>query len=149
MINATTHQGAEGALRDQIQSVRHIGPRMFVGLLAFELALLVGVMVWALFWLLPPATPYAAPHDITPVHEAIVQRLGGGASDPLVEVLPGISVRESNMRGLSFGKTTYYYYVEGGENFDPLSRGSVDRGEVEILLRDDSGPNPVVIYRIL
>lgn len=149
MINATTHTGAERALRNGAVPVRRIGPRVFAALIGLELLLVSGVLVWALAWALPTATPLASAHDITPVQEAIRARIGGDIADPLIEIRPGLSARASNLRGFSLGDATYYYYVEGAANFDPYSRGSVSHSKIEVLLRDNSGPSTVVIYRLL
>lgn len=149
MINATTHTGAERALRDGAVPIRRIGPRAFAALIGLELLLVGSVLVWALAWALPAATPLAAPHDLTPVQDAIRARIGGDIADPLIEIRPGLSARASNLRGFSLGDATYYYYVEGAANFDPFSRGSVSPSEIEVLLRDSSGPATVVIYRLL
>lgn len=149
MFNASTHTRAERTLRQRVSPLRRLGPRTFAALLGLELVLLVGVLIWALFWLLPPTTPLAAPQDITPVQEAIQARLGGSVDDPLVEITPGVSARASNLRGMALDGEHYYYYVEGARNFDPLSRGAVDASEVELLLRDNSGPVTIVIYRIV
>lgn len=149
MIHATTHTGAERALHDRTIPVRRLSPRAFAALLGVELLVLVGVLVWALFSLLPPATPLAAPSQIAPVEAAIRARVGGAVDDPLVIVAPGQSARASNLRGFSLEGQTYYYYVEGAENFDPLSRGVVSPSEVEVLLRDQSGDRSFVVYRIL
>lgn len=149
MINATTHTGAERALGDTLVHVRRIGPRAFAALVGLELLLLVGVLVWALAALVPPATPLAAPRDLTPVQDAIRARVGGAVADPLVELGPGLSARSSNLRGFQLDGATYYYYVEGAANFDPYSRGAVDSRQIEVLLRDSSGPSTVVIYRLL
>lgn len=148
MFNATTHGGAERALIANLIVVRRIGPRAFAVLIGIELAILVGVLVWALAALLPPATPLASTHNLSPVREAIHARVGGAVADPLIEVRPGLSARASNLRGFQLGGQTYYYYLEGSTNFDPLSRGVVRTSEVEVLLRDESGPLTVVIYRL-
>ncbi len=149
MINATTHTGAERALRDQLIPVRRIGPRAFTALVGLELLLLLGVLAWALATLVPDTTPLAAPRDLAPVHSAIRDRVGGTVGDPLIEVGPGLSARASNLRGLSLNGQTYYYYLEGAANFDPYSRGLVSANEIEVLLRDTSGPSTLVIYRLL
>lgn len=149
MFHVTTHAGAERALNEGVVPVRRIGPRAFAALVGLELLLLLGVLVWALFYLLPPATPLAAPASLAPVEDAIRARIGGEVNDPLVIVAPGQSARTSNLRGFSLSGQTYYYYVEGAANYDPLSRGAVSRTEVEILLRDDTGPQTFVVYRIL
>jgi hypothetical protein len=149
VIKATTHTVSEGVLRERALPVRRVGPRSFAILVGLELALLVGVLVWALFTLLPSATPLAATTDITPVQQAVRARIGGAVHDPLITLSPERSARASSLRGFEHGGAVYYYYVEGGENFDPLSRGAVTRDEIEILLRDSDGPQTFVIYRIL
>jgi hypothetical protein len=149
VINATTHTGAERALHETTLPVRRLGSRSFAILLGFELLLLVGVLAWALFALLPSATPLAATEDLAPVQQAIKARIVGAVEDPLVPVAPQLNARASNLRGLSLNGATYYYYIEGATNFDPLSRGAVDKAAVEVLLRDSSGPHSFVVYRIL
>ena len=149
MFHVTTRTGAERAVHDRAIPVRRIGPRLFTALVAVELLLMAGVLIWALVYLLPPATPLAASSNLAPVEEAIRARITGAVDDPLIQTADGRNARASNLRGFSLGGETYHYYVEGAENFDPLSRGAVSRAEVEILLRDDSGPRPFVVYRIL
>lgn len=149
VINATTHTGAERAVVDQLTPVRRIGPRTFATLLGMQLLVLIGVLIWALATLMPAATPLAAPRDLAPVQEAIRARVGGAVNDPLIEVGPGLSARASNLRGFHLDGATYYYYIEGTANFDPYSRGAVGTGEIEVLLRDSSGPQTVIIYRLL
>jgi hypothetical protein len=149
VFNATTHAGAERALINNLLTVRRLGPRAFAALIGVEVVLLLGVLAWALTVLLPAATPLAATHNLTPVREAIHARVGGAVDDPLIELRPGLSARASNLRGFQLGAETYYYYIEGATNFDPLSRGAVGAGKVEILLRDSSGPRTLVIYRLL
>jgi len=149
VITATTHTGTERALRDRTRVIRQIGPRTLGVLIGIEVLLLAGVFLWALFVLLPPATPLAAPSDLTPVVQAVRDRLGGTVADPLINLAPGTSARASNLRGFSFDGAVYYYYVEGAQNFDPLSRGLLTHEQVEVLLRDDSGPRTFVIYRVL
>lgn len=148
MINVTTHQ-AEHAITESAAPVRRIGPRGFKLLLAGELLLLVGVLIWAVYWMTPPSTPYAPSTDLSPVVEAVRARVSGAVDDRLIEVQPGLSVRESNLRGFKLGDATFFYYLEGGANFDPLSRGEVSADQVEVLLRDSSGPQTLVIYRII
>lgn len=149
MINATVQQGAERPqVAAQATPVRRIGGRIFALLVVAELALLAGVLGWALLQIAPTRTAYSSA-DAALIGEAVRAHLGGSVYDGLVEVQPGLTVRESNLRGFAYEGTVYYYYVEGGVNYDPLSRGAVDTAGVEILLRDDSGPQTLVIYRIL
>jgi hypothetical protein len=148
VINATTHQGAEGALGVQAHPIRRIGSRTLAVLIGFELLLLFGALLWALFWLTPAAMPFAPRHDLAPVLEAIQGSLSGAIDDPLIAVNAGASAYASNLRGLSMDGAVYYYYVEGSRNYDPLSRGAVLRDNVEVLLRDDNGPASIVVYRM-
>ena len=149
MINATTHTGAEHARHETSTPIRRFGSRSFVALLGVQLVLFVSVLAWALFALLPAATPLAATADLVPVQEAIRARIIGAAADPLVMVNAATSARASNLRGFSLNGATYYYYVEGAANYDPFSRGAVARPAIEVLLRDSSGPHSFVVYRIL
>ncbi|MEI7768831.1 MAG: hypothetical protein WCI67_02525 [Chloroflexales bacterium] len=148
MINVTTQQGAEGVLRTDSRPAHRISSRGLVVLMGAELILLFGVLVWALFWLLPAGTPFASQNDMTPVVEVVRGSLSGAINDPLIDVRPGVSARASNLRGLSMGGSVYYYYVEGHANFDPLSRGAIRSDSVEVMLRDSSGPSEIVIYRL-
>jgi hypothetical protein len=126
---------------------RRPGPRIFWLLFAVEGALIAGVFVLVLF-LLPSRAPVTRSTDYTLVRDAIWARLNGSASDPLLEVAPGLTARSSNLRGFALNGRTYYYYIEGRRGFDPLSRGVVDASAIEIVLRDDDGPQPLVIYRL-
>lgn len=129
--------------------VRRVGPHTFWALVALELALLIGVLVWALPWALPQrAAQSVVSARALEVRDAIASRLSGAVVDPLVELAPGETVRSSNVRGLALGGETYYYYVEGRANHDPLSAGRVQSSQIQPLLRDDTGPAPVVIYTI-
>jgi hypothetical protein len=150
VINVSTHQGAEQALRERSyeRPVHRISARFFGLLLAVEVLLLAAVLIWALSWVLPAPTPYAPAQSLAPLQEAVRAHVSGAAPDRLIEVTPGVSARESNLRGFRLAGTTYYYYVEGRTNFDPLSRGAVTADGVEVLSRDDSSPDPIVIYRI-
>ena len=93
--------------------------------------------------------PLARSADYARVREAIWSRMNSVVEDPLIEAAPGVTVRESNLRGFTLNGQTYYYYIEGRRGFDPLSRGAVDREQIEVLLRDDNGPKTLVIYRLL
>ncbi|NTW01533.1 MAG: hypothetical protein HGA19_09510 [Oscillochloris sp.] len=116
--------------------------------MGIELVLLFGVLAWALVWLMPTNTPFAAPQDLTPVVEMVRGSLSGSINDPLIDVEPGLSVPASNVRGLTLGNSVYYYYVEGRINFDPLSRGLISQDSVEVMLRDTDGSRSFVIYRL-
>lgn len=150
MVNATTHS-ADGVLLDRVRSqanVMRIGAGTFWCLVALELALLMGGLFWLLAGSTTPRTPAAATGDLLTVRDAVWSRLGGVTDDPLIEINQGVSARASSLRGLKLNGTVYYYYVEGGKNFDPLSRGFVGQDTVEILLRDEGGPQTLVIYTI-
>lgn len=128
--------------------MHRISSQALVLLMGAELVLIFGVLVWALMWLLPAGSPFAARQDLAPVVEAVRGSISGNINDPLIDVRPGVSARASNLRGLSMDGSVYYYYVEGRANFDPLSRGAVASDAVEIMLRDTSGPSSIVIYRL-
>lgn len=147
MINL--HFPATAAHSQAIPRVSRIGPRAFWTLFAVE-GLLVAAVLLALLHLLTPAwAPLARSDDYARVREAIWSRLNSVVEDPLIEAAPGVTVRESNLRGFALNGQTYYYYIEGRRGFDPLSRGAVDRDQIEVLLRDDNGPKTLVIYRLL
>jgi len=148
VIHATTHAGAESARYERTVPVRRVGPRTLSVLIGVELLLLVSALAWALLYLLPPATPLAAPTDLRPVVDAIRDRLSGAVADPLVPVGNGDSARASNLRGFRLDGNVYYYYIEGAKNFDPLSRGVLGQDQVEILLREESGDRTIVVYRV-
>lgn len=149
MIKADV-QTTEGTPRERTQSqtVCRVNARVFWMLLIGEAVLLIAVLVWVLNYAAQPTTALTTTEDVSLVREAVWARLMGTVNDPLIEVQPGISVRESNVRGFMLNGVVYYYYVEGNQNFDPLSRGAVDQDRVEVLLRDADGPLPVVIYTI-
>jgi hypothetical protein len=150
VINVSTHQGAERVLREQpyVQPTRRISTKALSILMLVELVLLIGVLIWAASWLLPNPTPYAAAQSLAPIQEAVRAHVSGAAPDRLIEVTPGVSARESNLRGFRLDGATFYYYVEGRANFDPLHRGTVQSDQIEILSRDSSGPETIVIYRV-
>lgn len=128
---------------------RGIGPQLFWMLFAIEGLLVLGMLVLVLHLLLPNRTPLAATPDLATVREAIRSHPGTTIADSLIEVAPGITARSSNLRGFVLNGRTYYYYVEGQRNFDPLSKGAVDRSQIEVLLRDDTGPHTLVVYRVI
>lgn len=113
-----------------------------------EAFLLMAALAWFLSYGTQPSTALTNTGDVSVIREALWSRLLGTTDDPLLEVQPDISVRESNVRGFSLNGVIYYYYVEGNQNFDPFSRGAVTFDQIEILLRDAEGPLPVVIYTI-
>jgi hypothetical protein len=137
-----------GAQRVVAPVARRPGPRIFWMLFAIEAALIAGVFALVVLFLLPSRAPLAHNADYTLVREAIWARLNGSVPDPLIEVAPGLTARSSNLRGFNLNGRTYYYYIEGRRGFDPLSRGVVDASAIEIVLRDDDGPQPLVVYRL-
>jgi hypothetical protein len=112
------------------------------------LLVLFGVLFWTFGVVGLQYTPFAAAGEVQPVREAIISRLNGTVDDPLVEVRPGVTAPESSLRGFRSGDKAYFYYLEGAQNFDPYSTGRVSTSEIEVLLRDTSGPQTLVIYRI-
>ena len=129
--------------------VRRIGARGFVMVFALEAALIAVLFGVVLYALTPQRVPLVRSGDYTAVREAVLARLNGSVADPLVELSPGVSARESNVRGFALNGQTYYYYLEGRRGFDPLSRGAVDAGRIEVVARDEASPQPIVIYRML
>jgi len=147
VINAQLH-GTAGRER-AIPHTRRVGPRAFWALFAIESVFIAATLLVTIQLLLPARAPLARSADYAAVREAIWSRLNAATSDRLIEISPGVSVRESSVRGFSLNGQTYYYYLEGRRGFDPLSRGAVERDDVEIVLRDDGGPSTLVIYRLL
>jgi len=130
--------------------IKRIGPRSFLLLCMLEGLLIAAVFMVVLYALAPQqAVPLARSGDYATIREAIWARLNGAIDDPLVEIAAGVSARESNLRGFTLHGQTYYYYIEGQRGFDPLSRGVVGPDRVEIVARDEDGPKPLVIYRLL
>ncbi len=121
--------------------------RLFTLMIGLELCLLFGFAGWLLSSA-QPRTPLAAVPDLTPLTREIQGRLNGSIVDPMVEVKPGVAIRTSNIRGFRYAGHVYYYYIEGEPGYDPLSRGIVRPDQVEIMLRDSSGPQTIVIYRV-
>jgi hypothetical protein len=128
--------------------IRRVGPPAFWLLFAIEGLFVAIVLVLVLHFALPARAPLSRGADYSIVREAIWTRLNG-APDPLIEIAPGVTARESNVRGFSLGGQTYYYYIEGQRGFDPFSRGAVRLDAIEIMLRDDGGPQTLVIYQLL
>lgn len=125
------------------------GARVFWMLYLVEALVIAGLLALAIQFLLPTRAPLAAAPDRALVREAVVAHLNGSTRDPLIEIVPGATARTSNVRGFELNGVVYYYYIEGARNFDPLSRGAVTRDTIEIILRDTSGPQPLVIYTLL
>jgi hypothetical protein len=129
--------------------IKRIGPRTFLIICALEGLLIAAIFLIAMYTLVPQHVPLVRSSDYTTVREAIWARLNGTIDDPLVEITAGVSARESNVRGFALHGETYYYYIEGQRGFDPLSRGVVSFQGVEIVARDEDGPKPLVIYRLV
>jgi hypothetical protein len=124
------------------------GPAAFWILFVVEMALVIGILGVVLSTITPIFLPLAATGDRAVVREAILARLNGAIVEALVEVRAGETARSSNVRGFALNGTVYYYYLEGERNFDPLSRGLVSASQVNVALRDTSGPRPLVIYTL-
>ena len=144
MFNA--HASSLAGSKPAVQ-VRRFGQRAFWLLFAMVGLLFVGILLLALSSLLPPQAPLAQSRDYATVRAAIQSRLRDPA-EQLVEVAPGVSAPASNVGGLTLNGYTYYYYREGRANFDPLSRGSIARDQVELVSREPFGQDVVVIYRV-
>jgi hypothetical protein len=128
-----------------------VGVQSFWSLLAFQALLVALAAIW-LYNLNPVSYPAPAPAggDLAVVHDAIRARLQGFIHDPVIVIGGQEAVHESNLRGFRLNGTIYYYYLERADarNYDPLSRGAVSADEVNIVLRDQGGPYPMVIYTL-
>jgi hypothetical protein len=118
-------------------------------LFALEALFIAGVLALVLALMLPTRAPLARSTDFEIIRNAAWASAHGTSNDPLMDVAPGVSVRASSVRGFVLHGRVYYYYFEGQPSYDPLSRGMVDRRDVEVLLRDTDGPKPLVIYEII
>jgi hypothetical protein len=125
------------------------GRLSFWMLFALEASFIAGVLTLVLALILPSRVPLVRSADVTTIRDAVWARVNGTINDPLTDIAPGISVRASSVRGFTLNGRIYYYYFEGQRSFDPLSRGTVARRDVEVLLRDADGPKPLVIYEII
>jgi hypothetical protein len=96
---------------------------------------------------LPASTPLTQTDGPQQVHDFVLA--GNPAADPLIEVVPGVIVRSSSVRGLRIADQTYYYYYEGRQSYDPLTRGAVQPNQVELLLRDTDAETTLVVYRVV
>lgn len=123
------------------------GLRFFWGLFIIN-GLLFGSLLVALLLMSHLLASSLSPLEAETLRAAVFTRLDGTVDDPLVEAAPGVFVRSSNPGGLRLNGIVYYYYIEGECNFDPLSRGMVDHADIDIVLRDMSGPQPLVVYRL-
>lgn len=129
--------------------VKRIGPRIFLMICGIQGAVIAAIFFWMLFVLTPQRVPLAQSGDYATVREAILARINRTVDDPLVELTPGVSARESNVRGFTLNNQTYYYYIEGQRGFDPLSRSAVDTREIEVVVRDQTQFGQLAIYRLL
>jgi hypothetical protein len=132
----------------RIGRVRHLGVRFFWALFALEAALVLACAA-VLVNVLPQRTSLSQAAKSEVLRAAVLSRLDGALEDPVIEVVPGVMARSSAVRGLELDGVTYHYYFENRQGFDPLSRGSVNRRDVEVLLRETNGERTLVIYRIL
>ncbi len=146
MIQAHFSPGATIA-HDTVRT-RRIGLSIFWLLFATHAILFGTLLIVLTDTLLPARTPISAVEPEI-LRSAILTRLDGAFDDPLIEAAPGAIARASNIRGLRLNGVTYYYYFEGQRSFDPLSRGTVGRSAIEVVLRDESGPQTLVVYRLL
>lgn len=146
MINVPAQGVAHSPAR--ATPVLHPGAALFWGMFTL-IGLGVAVALLMILPALPRHLPLAHSADIVAVREAIWSRVNGDVGDPLVELAPGVTARQSNLRGFSLGGRTYYYYIEGQHNFDPLSRGVLSANDIEIVMRDSAGPHSLVIYQAL
>ena len=129
--------------------IKRITPRVFLIVCLFQGVLITGILAFVLFGMAPQRVPLARSGDYVAVHEAILARMNGSIADPLIELAPGVSARESNVRGFTLHGETFYYFFEGQPGFDPLSRGRVDGSKIEIVARDENLAHPLVIYRLV
>jgi hypothetical protein len=68
--------------------------------------------------------------------------------DPFIEVESNIFVKESNYKGIKINGQIYYYSLFPHMSYDPVTRGEIDREDVNIIYKDDNEEIPVIIYTI-
>ncbi len=68
--------------------------------------------------------------------------------DPLVEVRSGVWAKSSNYHGVMIGGTCYYYALLPDQSFDPLSRGAVGPGDIQIVREIHDVDSTVIIYTL-
>jgi len=144
----TVHLPTAARKRQVATPVRRLSLQAFWSLFVVEVLLVVGLLLLVLYLVLPAQAPLAASADYAAVREAVWARVNGTVADPVIDVLPGVTARESSVRGFALNGSTYYYFFEGQRGFDPLSRGAVTLGQVDVVLRDNHGPAPLIIYRL-
>lgn len=134
---------------ERTRVLRRVAPSggAFWMLFALEGLLIAGLLA-AVIYALPVVMPLSATADRLVVREAIVERLSGAVEDQMIDISPGQTARSSNLRGLQLNGLTYYYYLESEVGYDPLSRGAVGRDQIDVVLRDTSGPQTLVIYTL-
>lgn len=121
-----------------------MGRLTFWSLLAVQMLIFLAI-VFQIVQSMPRTMPISQSDSVEYVRAAI---LSAGAHDPLIELSSGVEARASNLRGIQYQGQIYYYYYEGQPNYDPLSRGTMTRDQVEVLFRDVGDVYPLVIYRV-
>lgn len=136
---------------DNVLPRRRIGAnkQFFWVMFAMEAIVVVGLLIALVHVFLPAHIPMTSAPDYEKVREAVIARLQGEVDDPLIDITPNSVARSSNVRGFTLNGRSYYYYLEGTQSFDPLSRQVVRPDQVEVLVRDQDNPEPFVIYTIL
>jgi hydroxymethylpyrimidine pyrophosphatase-like HAD family hydrolase len=66
--------------------------------------------------------------------------------DPFIEVESNIYVKESNYKGITINEQTYYYSLFPHMSYDPVTRGEIDRVDVNIIYKDSDAEIPIIIY---
>lgn len=147
MVDATYPRFAEELARPPRRLAA--SSRAFWFLCALQGAVIAALLAILVQMLLPAAgLPLVAAADALRVRDAVLARFSGEIADPLVQAGAGDFVPASSLRGFALHGVTYYYYLEGAPGYDPLSRGIVAPEQVEVVLRDTSGPRPLVIYTL-
>ncbi len=138
MINAQVSSRADTT---SAVPICHISQRGFWLLFVLEGLFIAGVLLFVLYLVLPTQAPLTQTGDFVTVRSVVQAHLSGTTADPLIEVTPGVTAPASSVGGFALNGYTYYYYREGQPGFDPLSRGALTRDQVEIVSRDQLGPD--------
>jgi hypothetical protein len=66
--------------------------------------------------------------------------------DPFIEVESNIFIKESNYKGIKINGKTYFYSLSPHMSYDPVTRGEMDRKDVNVIYNDKNAEIPVIIY---
>lgn len=126
-----------------------IGVRGLAILLGVSAAAVVAMVFLAFQSLLPArGAPQATPDQYPRAIAAVREHLTDKVEDPLIEIRSNVFARQSNVMGVEVDGVRYYYAILGHQSFDPVSLGTVQPNQVEVIYRTEGTGFPLVIYYI-